>query len=179
MENRAALRGQLVKAAASLIESQESSYFEHLHVAEAAGVDLGTLTKVYPSLADLREDALGYLADQADAELDKLAPVLARIDKEPELVARAIYDFVGDRHEARADLSLTVAGTYDPSLRELASRWTDRMTDILARRIGEQRATAIVVFIDGLTVRAALGTYPTQPAHDHRHDHRAGQPHAL
>lgn len=161
MENRAELRGQLVRAAASLIESQESSYFEHLAVAEAAGMDLGTLTKVYPSLADLREDALGHLADLADAELDQLEPYLSRIDTEPAKAARAIYDSFADKHRVRADLSLTVAGAYDPSLSELASRWTDRMTTILARRIGRDRATAIVVFIDGLTVRAALDTFPT------------------
>ena len=52
----------------------------------------------------------------------------------------------------------------DPSLRDLALRWSDRLTDILEPHLGRGRASAIVLYLDGATMHAGLHDDPVSTA---------------
>lgn len=151
---------EILDAATAIIKQEGTAELTHRAVAARSGLALGTVTKYFPAIDILREQTLIRLSDEIDAELDKLEPTLLQIDTEPEKVARAIYDYLLDRHQVRADLTLMVAGAYETDLRHLALRWTNRMTDILACRIGRKRATALAIFFDGMTVTSALSDLP-------------------
>lgn len=156
----AARTREILAAAAAIITEEGTAELTHRAVATRADLALGTITRYFPAIDTLREKALVRLSDEIDAELDELEPTLLQIDTHPDMVVRALYDYLLDRYQVRADLTLTVAGAYEPDLRHLSLRWTNRMTEILARRIGGRRALSLTMFFDGVAINSALNDYP-------------------
>lgn len=153
-------RRAIIAAAAELIVEQGSAAITHRSVAARAGVALGSTTQYFASLDELRELALQTLADGIDAELAQIEGQLLPIEDAPERCAAIVHDFLRDSRQVRADLELMTAGMIDPRLRDLALRWTDRLTEILARHLDREVALAIVLYLDGVTLHAGLHDEP-------------------
>lgn len=152
-------RRAIVEAAAEIIVEPGAS-LTHRAVAARAGVALGSTTQYFASLDALREQALQFLAEEIDTELAKVAQELLPLADAPERCVAIIHDFLLDARQVRADIALMTAAMSDPSLRSLALRWSDRLTEILAAHVGIERATAIVLYTDGATMHAGLHDTP-------------------
>lgn len=153
-------RRAIIAAAAELIVEQGVAAITHRSVASRAGVSLGSTTQYFSSLDELREMALQTLADDIDAELAQVEDQLLPLEGAPERCAAIIHQFLRDSRQVRADLELMTAAMSDPRLRDLALRWTDRLTEILARHLDREVALAIVVYLDGVTLHAGLHDEP-------------------
>lgn len=153
-------RRAIIAAAAELIVEQGASAITHRSVASRAGVALGSTTQYFASLDELRELALQILAEGIDEELAQVEDQLLPLKGAPERCAVIIHDFLRDSRQVRADLELMTAGMKDPRLRDLALRWTDRLTEILSRHLDRDIALAIVLYLDGVTLHAGLHDEP-------------------
>lgn len=153
-------RRAIIAAAAELIVEQGASAITHRSVASRAGVALGSTTQYFVSLDELRELALQILAEGIDEELAQVEDQLLPLKGAPERCAVIIHDFLRDSRQVRADLELMTAGMKDPRLRDLALRWTDRLTEILSRHLDRDIALAIVLYLDGVTLHAGLHDEP-------------------
>lgn len=153
-------RRAIIAAAAELIVEQGASAITHRSVASRAGVALGSTTQYFASLDELRELALQILAEGIDEELAQVEDQLLPLKGAPERCAVIIHDFLRDSRQVRADLELMTAGMKDPRLRDLALRWTDRLTEILSRHLDREIALAIVLYLDGVTLHAGLHDEP-------------------
>ncbi len=152
-------RRAIIEAAAGIIV-EPGATLTHRAVASRAGVALGSTTQYFASLDALREQALQHLAEEIDAELATVADGLLPLEDAPERCVAIMHDFLRDARQVRADIALMTAAMSDPSLRSLALRWNDRLTEILAVHIGHERASAIVLYIDGATMHAGLHDTP-------------------
>lgn len=153
-------RRAIVSAAAELMIEQGAAALTHRAVAARARVSLGSTTQYFSSLDELRDEALRDLADQIDAELREVEAQLLPLEDAPERWARVVHSFLVDQRQVRADLALMTAAMTDAGLRSLALRWSDRLTEILSQHVDRERAEAIVLYIDGLTMHAALHEEP-------------------
>ncbi len=156
-------RHAIIEAAAEIIVEPGSS-LTHRAVAARAGVSLGSTTQYFASLEELRATALTQLADEVDADLASVEDDLCPLEDAPERSASVMHDFLLDSRQVRTDLALMTAAMSDPSLRDLALRWSDRLTDLLARHVGRARAHAIVLYLDGATMHAGLHDEPVSAA---------------
>lgn len=178
----------IVRAAAELITENGPAGISHRSIAERAGVSLGSTTQYFASLDELRELALQLLADDIDEQLAEVQALLPRIDaridagtaagtttgtaagtaRDPEAATGialdrfvdSLHDFLLDRRAVAADLALISSATVDPRMRSLARRWNDRLTAMLAPHIGQARAAAVTVYLDGATVHAGINDAP-------------------
>lgn len=154
-------RRAIIDAAAELIVEGGASSLTHRAVAARAGVSLGSTTQYFSSLDELRELALQSLSDLIDAGLAEVEAQLLPLDDAPERLAQEMHAFLSDERAVRADLELVHSGLGDdPRLRELALRWTDRLVEILARRLDPYVAEAIGLYLDGATLHAGLHDEP-------------------
>lgn len=153
-------RRAILAAAVEIIVEEGGPALTHRAVAARAGVALGSTTQYFDSIDELREAALQSLADEIDADLVVLERELLPLTTAPERCARYMREFLLDPRQVRAALALVMAGTDDPALRALALRWPDHLRAILARHIGAERALAVVAYLDGITVHAALSEAP-------------------
>lgn len=153
-------RRAILEAAAEIIVTKGPAALTHRAVASLAGVALGSTTQYFASIDELRETALAELAQEIDRALDEFDAASADPAQIPEWLARDSYQFLRNARAVHADVALMSSGITDPQLRPLALKWTDRIIEILSRRLGEDRATAIALYLDGATVHAALHDEP-------------------
>lgn len=158
-----ARRRAILTAAAELVTEAGAAALTHRAVAARAGVALGSTTKYFTSIDELREAALGYLAAEIDRELAEAEVYFADIRTAPENAVAELHRFLCDRRAVHATIALLTSGTTDPSLRALARRWDDRFIEFLTGHIGSTRATAIAVYLDGVTMHAGLNETPVAP----------------
>lgn len=157
-------RRAILTAAAEIIVDEGAASLTHRAVAKRAGVALASTTQYFSSIDELREMALQMLADEIDEELAEVEQLLEPLDDAPERCAKVMHDFFLDRRQVRASIALIAAAMSDGSLRDLALRWTDRLTDILTRYVGAERALAISLYMDGATMHATLHDEPVGEA---------------
>ncbi|MFG3257322.1 TetR/AcrR family transcriptional regulator [Streptomyces sp. NPDC048172] len=155
-----ATRRVILEAAAELIVEQGAATLTHRAVAARAGVALGSTTRYFASIDDLRETALRMLGDEIDAYLAQTERDLASGDDLAECLAASMHDFLADSRQVHATMALVTAAASDARLRSLAVRWTDRLTDLLAVHVGRERAVAAEVYLDGAMMYAALHDTP-------------------
>ena len=153
-------RRAILSAAAELIVENGAASLTHRAVAKRAQVALASTTQYFRSIDDLREQALQKLADEIDAELEDVERLLTPFEAAVERTAQSMHEFLLDRYQARASLALVAAAMSDDSLIDLARRWTDRLTEMLARHAGEERGLAISLYLDGATMHAVLHDEP-------------------
>lgn len=156
-------RTAILDAAAELICEQGASSLTHRAVASRAGVAVGSTTQYFDSIDDLREQALKILADDTDKELAALAEVIngpGDLTGIIDTCAGIVHEFLTEPRQVAANLATVSTAVTDPSMRRLALQWGDQLTGILTGRIGPHRAAAVVAYIDGLTVHAALHDAP-------------------
>lgn len=158
-------RRAILTAAAEIITEQGAAALTHRAVAARAGVALGSTTQYFSSIDELRELALKQLADEIDDEIASIDRLLDEhsIDSDP--VIDLVHGFLTDPRQVSSALALMHAGITDSTRRALALRWFDRLVDVLAARIDRDRAIALAVHFDGVTVHAGLNDEPLDRAH--------------
>lgn len=155
-------RRAIVTAAAELVRERGAAGLTHRAVAARAGVSLGSTTQYFASLDELRERALQLLAEQIDDELAEVEEQLIPLEEAPERMAEALHSWLCQQRQVRAEMALIAAAMSDAELRPLARRWDERMIEILSRHMDRERAEAIVLYSDGLTIHAALNEEPVR-----------------
>ncbi|MFT4187573.1 MAG: TetR family transcriptional regulator [Aeromicrobium sp.] len=155
-----ATRRTIVVAAAEIVSEQGVAALTHRAAAARGEVSLGSTTRHFPSIDALREAALGHLADEIDTDLDEVETALAGADDLAERGAAIMRAWLLDTRQVRSTMALVSAATTDSDLRALSARWTDRLTAILARHVGRERAVAIDSYLNGVTMHAALNDHP-------------------
>lgn len=152
-------RQAILRAATEIIVTRGPSALTHRAVAQLAGVALGSTTQYFASIEELRETALADLAQEIEQDLAEVEAELQH-GSVAEVLASGVHEFLRDRRAVHADMALTTSAMSDPNLRALALRWTDRLIEILAVYVGEERATAIALYTDGATIHAGLHDAP-------------------
>lgn len=155
-----ARRRAILDAAAEIVVEQGPAALTHRAVAARAGVALGSTTRYFASIDDLREATLRMLGDEIDASLDAVELELSSCDDPAERSAALMHDYLFDSRQVHATMALVTAAASDALLRSLALRWTDRLTDILAQYTSRERAVAVGVYLDGAVMHAAVHDTP-------------------
>lgn len=150
----------ILTAAAELVAERGAAALTHRAIAARARVPLGSTTQYFASIDVLREAALQQLADEIDESLATLEPYVADVARFPARAADEILGFLNDPRAVRAEIALMTTGTTDPRMRPLALRWPDRLIDMMEAHVGRERATAIAVYLDGVTMHAGLHDTP-------------------
>jgi DNA-binding transcriptional regulator YbjK len=143
-------RREIVTAAAELIVEIGVDAITHRKVAARAGVPLGATTQYFATLDDLRDAALRELADEVDARLDGVRAALAERGTSPAVLAALIAEGLDDARAVQADRAVVTAAVHDPGLRELARHLSEQLVRFLEPVYGTERATAAMIFIDGI-----------------------------
>jgi DNA-binding transcriptional regulator YbjK len=151
-----ARRRAIIEAAATLITEVGSGGLTHRMVAQRAGVAVGSTTQYFTTLDDLRQAALGHLAEDIDEALDAIAHSLTDNAASPEAFAVALHDYLTTPRLVRADMALLSAAMVDPAIRPLARRWSDGLVGLLTPFVGERSARAVTAYIDGASVHAVF-----------------------
>lgn len=145
-----ARRREIVTAAAELIVEVGADGVTHRMVAARAGVPLGATTQYFDTLDDLRSAALRALADEVDARLDGVRIALAQRGVSPAVIADLITEGLEDARAVKADRAVVTAAIHDPRLRKLARHLSEQLVSFLEPAYGYDRATAAMIFIDGV-----------------------------
>lgn len=153
-------RRAILAAAAEVIVEKGAAALTHRAVAARAGVPLGSTTQYFTSIDALREAALEQLSDEIDRELEGMETHLRDLINNPERAVDDLVEYFNDKRVLHADLALIMTGITDPRLRPLALRWSDRLVEILSPEIGRDRAIAIAIYLDGLSIHAGLHESP-------------------
>ncbi|WP_309064774.1 TetR/AcrR family transcriptional regulator [Microbacterium sp.] len=155
-----ARRRDIVAAAAELIVEVGVDAVTHRMIAARAGVPLGATTQYFATLDELRGEALQSLAADVDARIDGIRTALAERGATPAVLAELLVQGLADARAVDADRAVVTAAVYDPELRSLARRGSERLADALAERYGRSRAVAAAVFIDGILWHACISDDP-------------------
>lgn len=153
-------RQAILGAAAEIALEQGTAALTHRAVAARAGVALGSTTRYFTSIEDLRGATLQMLGEELDASLDLIEQELSSCDDLPERMGALVHEFLCDPRQVRASMALVAAAVSDSTLRSLASRWTDRLTGILAQYTDTESALAAETYLNGAMMHAAFHDTP-------------------
>lgn len=153
-------RRAILDAAVELIVESGPASITHRAIAARAGVSLGSTTQYFASIDELRELALQRIAEGIDRSLAEMEAAIPILLTDPERALAPLHDFLRDSNAVYGELALIASGAADPSMRELARRWSDRLTEFLSPHIGRTRASALTLYLDGATVHAGLHDEP-------------------
>ncbi|WP_347354524.1 TetR family transcriptional regulator [Intrasporangium sp.] len=154
----------IIAAACAILVEQGASALTHRAVAARAGVAVGSTTRYFDSIEDLRASALRALADELAQGLAEIEEGLAEGGDLVKTLTSMMGEFLSDEHQVRATIALIGAATDDPELREVAVGWSDGLGAILSTHVGRGPAAALVVYLDGATVHTALRGTPPEEA---------------
>ncbi|WP_441960596.1 TetR/AcrR family transcriptional regulator [Mycolicibacterium houstonense] len=153
-------RRQIVQAAAELIVETGSIELTHRKIAAKAQVPLGSTTQYFATLDDIRSAAMQYLADKVDDDIAEFQKALDSHGPSAAAFADKYLPQLHDRQTARAETALICAAVTNNDLRVHALRWYEGLVAALEPHIGREKATALGIFADGVTVHAALNDTP-------------------
>ena len=150
------------RAAAELIAEAGVSALTHRAVAARAGVAVGTTTRYFSTIDDLRRHALEHLATEVEEDLETIRRDLAEAADPITYLASATAAGFEDRATVLAECSLAYAGLFEEDLREVSLRWFTGLTDILTPYFGKVRSETLAMCLDGAGLNTALtGVAPT------------------
>lgn len=152
------------RAAAELIAEAGPGALTHRAVAARAGVAVGTTTRYFATIDDLRRHALEYLAAEIETDLAELARELTDAAEPVTLLASATGESLSDRRTVLAECSLAFAGLFDDDLRELSLRWFTGLTEALTPYFGRGRSEVLAMCLDGAGMNTALTGIPPTTA---------------
>ena len=155
-----ARRRAILNAAIDVIVEKGAAALTHRAVAVRAGVSLGSTTKYFSSIEDLRESAMDALVREMDAGVDAFESELEACDDVESYCIGLAYEYLRDVRQVRADVALLNAGARDDGLREIALRNPDRLIAALAPHFGAERAMALELCLEGAVVHSALRSTP-------------------
>lgn len=150
------------RAAAELIAESGVASLTHRAVAARAGVAVGTTTRYFSTIDDLRRHALEHLAAEVENDLAKLAEDLASAADPVAYLISAAREDLADVRKVQVEGALVYAGLFEEDLRELSLRWFTGLTELLTPYFGRTRSESLAMCLDGATIYTALtGTPPT------------------
>lgn len=155
-----ARRREIVQATVELVLEVGVDAITHRMVAARADVPLGATTQYFATLEDLRSAALNTIMAEVEAQVVELRRHLAEHGTTPGVLAQLLHDALVDARARRADRVVVTAAVRDPKLRELARNWSAQIADLFATQYGTERATAAVVFINGILWHTQLDDTP-------------------
>lgn len=155
---------EIGRAAADLIAEGGVEALTHRAVAARAGVAVGTTTRYFATIDDLRRHALEFLADRVDRDLAELAEGLAAADDPIAFLAAAAHADLSDHQTVLAECSLEYAGLFEEDFRDLALRWHTGLTELLAPYFGRARSEMLAMCLDGVYITTALTVSPPDAA---------------
>lgn len=151
---------EILSAAAEVVVEQGAAALTHRAVAARGDIPLGTITRHFPSIDELREATLRALGDEMDVSLSMIDRELARSESLPQRLAELMHDFLRDSRQVQAMMAQASVAVSDPSLRSLTTRWSDRLVAILAKHLTEEQAVALEVYLNGAIAHAAMHDRP-------------------
>lgn len=150
------------RAAAELIVEAGVGALTHRAVAARAGVAVGTTTRYFSTIGDLRRHALEYLAAEVESDLEAIRRDLVDAADPAAYLASAAAEGFQDRDTVLAECSLAYAGLFEEDLRELSLSWFSGLTEILTPYFGNASSEVLTMCLDGAGIYTALtGTPPT------------------
>lgn len=149
-------RRQIVRAAAELITEVGLAKLTHRLVAHRAGVSLGSTTRYFANLDELRKAALTEMSELLEQDLATTRALLESEGCTPESLTKDISEFLTQRELVRISIELIVAANADPTLRPLANLWAEGIVKILTPDLGPVVARGIVMIMDGATIHASI-----------------------
>lgn len=152
------------RAAADLIAEGGVEALTHRAVAARAGVAVGTTTRYFATIDDLRRHALEYLAERVESDLAELADGIAAADDPVVYLAESLHADLSDHATVLAECSLEYAGLFEEDFRDLALRWGTGLTEILTPYFGSARSEMLTMCLDGVYINTALVVTPPDPA---------------
>ena len=155
---------EIGRAAADLIAEGGMEALTHRAVAARAGVAVGTTTRYFSTIDDLRRHALEFLAESVNEDLAELAEGLAAADDPISYLALAAHADLSDHRTVLAECSLEYAGLFEKDFRDLALRWYAGLSEILAPYFGRARSEVLAMCLDGAYFTTALTRTPPSPA---------------
>lgn len=155
-----ARRRAILNAAIDVIVEKGAAALTHRAVAVRAGVSLGSTTKYFSSIEDLRESAMDALVREMDAGVDAFESELEACDDVESYCIELACEYLQDVRQVRADVALLNAGARDDGLREIALRNPDRLIAVLVPHFGAERAMALELCLEGALVHSALRSTP-------------------
>ena len=155
-----ARRRAILNAAIDVIVEKGAAALTHRAVAVRAGVSLGSTTKYFSSIEDLRESAMDALVREMDAGVDAFESELEGCDDVESYCIELACEYLQDVRQVRADVALLNAGARDDGLREIALRNPDRLIAVLAPHFGAECAMALELCLEGALVHSALRSTP-------------------
>ena len=155
---------EIGRAAADLITEAGVDALTHRAVAARAGVAVGTTTRYFATIEDLRRHALEYLAHRVDDDLAGLAEGLADAEDVVAYLAAGAHADLSDHRTVLAGCSLEYAGLFEEDFRELSLRWYTGLTRILTPYFGRARSEVLAMCLDGAYFNTALTGTPPAPA---------------
>lgn len=150
----------LVEAAAELIPEVGLAKLTHRMVAQRAGVSLGSTTRYFANLEELRKEGLLLMSSLLEQDLSSARNRFERDGCTPESLTAEISEFLADHDLVRITMELMAAANVDSVLRPLANHWAEGIIEMLSPEVGEIAARAIVLIMDGATMHAALNESP-------------------
>lgn len=132
----------------------------HRAIAQEAGVPLGSTTYYFPTLRDLRSEAVSHVAALWEHDLQQWSEAVRASDDVAATLARLASAFVVDSTRARRDYELYVLAARDPALRAVARSWVDGLRALLTPMADEDTATSWSELLDGALLQAVVTGEP-------------------
>lgn len=163
-------RATIIDAAVALALESGLAALTHRTIAARAGVSVGSTTKYFASIDDLRRAALDDCAQKINADVDSLAAALRTSHDHAATVTAYMSDYLTNPHLVAVEMSLIAAAAGNPGtdMVALASAWNDAFIARVGPLIGTHAAEAISMYMDGATIYAALHRTPRAPDHTER-----------
>lgn len=151
-----ARRQAILQAAADMTIESGSASLTHRAVAARAGESLGSMTRLFASIEELRDAALQRLAVELTDELSGIERTIAAA---PNFIAgctQIMVEFLADKHVVRSSIALVTTSTTDPKTCALELAWSARFNAILQQYVSTPAAAALEQYFNGLMVHVAL-----------------------
>lgn len=153
-------RRQIIVAAAELIVEQGPTGITHRKIADRARIPLGSTTQYFETLDDIRSAAMQHLAEKIDGDIAALRAAIESHGPSAAAFADMYLPQLRDRRTVRAETALICAAVTNRDLRVYSQQWFEGLVEALEPHIGRERATAVGIFADGVTIHAALDDAP-------------------
>lgn len=144
------------KAAAEIITEEGPSALTHRAVAARAGVAVGTTTKYFATINDMRKAGLERLSEEVEADLEQLRQELEDCDDPIPTLAKKVALSLADSTAVVRECSLLFAGVFDEDIRDISLVWTEGINTLMKPHFTPEQIAAMAQYVDGLCVSVAL-----------------------
>lgn len=156
-------RQQIIDAAADLIAREGSGKITNRKVADYAGVSLGSTTRHFKSIDELRRAGLAELSTRIEREYDDMFCIVAQEGHGSERLADTINEYLSNPQRVNADAALYAAAIEDPEVRDITKRSFDSFLERCAPYMDIERAKILFAFIEGAVINSCFMGVPYDP----------------